>query len=200
MLRLDGLAGYRYFYLGEGLTIRDDVVLLAGTAAGTRRIRMDDFHTSNRFNGGSFGAAAFWQQDAFSAELTARADLGGLSRVVRINGSTTVLVPGQLPVVTPGGLLAQLTNAGTHGPDRFTVIPEIDLRIGWLPTHWLRLTAGYSLIVLTDAARPADQIDPRVNPNLLAGGTGVGIARPAYVPGRTDVWIQGLSFGVELFY
>jgi hypothetical protein len=199
-LRIDALAGYRYLYLADGLLVRQEFFPLTGAGAGTRTVRLDDFRTSNRFNGGSFGAAAFFERGAFSAELTARADPGETTRVARITGLTATFAPGFLPFVTPGGFLTQLSNVGTHGPDRFTVVPEVDLRLGWRPTHWLRLTAGYSLLVFTDVLRPGEQIDPRLNPNLLQGAAGGGVARPTYAAHGTDVLIQGATLGLEVFF
>src|SRR5262249_15014654 len=84
-VRLDYLLGYRYLNLADRLTIREDVTQLAAPNAGTTSTLVDVFHTTNRFHGGSIGAAAVYRRGAFSAELTSRLDMGEMHRDVLIN-------------------------------------------------------------------------------------------------------------------
>jgi hypothetical protein len=167
---------------------------------GTRINLTDSFRTENRFHGGTVGASLLGWWGAVSGELTARVDVGDMSRRTTIAGVTGVTVPGVAPVVSPGGLLALASNSGSFRSSSCAVIPEIDLRAGYRVTEWLRVTAGYSLIVLTEVARAGDQVDLRVNPNLLPNSPmpGVGPRLPAFVQNKTDAWVQGITFGAEL--
>jgi hypothetical protein len=200
--RFDALFGYRFLNLSEGLTVREEVTRLSGSGAGTATTTVDGFRTTNRFHGGTFGVAGAYRLGAFSVEASGRLGMGMVKRDTDIDGTTTTAVPGRAPSVTAGGLLAQVTNAGVHGQDDFTLVPEVELRLGWAVTPWLRLTAGYTLLLWQKVARPNDEVDLQVNTNLLPGATGSagGVVRPTFPGATSDVWIQGLSLGVELMW
>src|SRR5262249_45456830 len=143
-----------------------------------------------------------YHRGSFSLEVTGLLDMGQLQRGVLIDGSTATAAPGKAVRLTPGGLLTQVTNLGRHAQDDFTLVPEFDVRLGWAVTSWLRRTACYSFLLLENAARPGEQIDLQVNTNLLPGATTprTGVVRPVYPSEQSDVWIQGASLGVELFW
>jgi hypothetical protein len=196
--RLDMLGGYRYFALNDQLTIRENLLPPAPFVTGTQIVVVDSFATRNRFNGGSIGGELVGWRGPFRAGLTARLDLGSMEREVQINGATQVTVPGTSPLLRTGGLLAQTTNIGTFRSSSFTLIPEFDFRIGCRLTNWLSVSAGYSFILLTDVARAGDQIDLRVNPNVLPGApmTPINPTHPAFALRTTNTWVQGLTLGL----
>jgi hypothetical protein len=82
---------------------------------------------------------------------------------VDINGSTRIAVPGAAPTISPGGLLALQSNLGHHDRDRFAVVPQIGVTLGYQLTPHVRLQAGYSFLYWSDVVRPGYQIDQRVN-------------------------------------
>ena len=88
--------------------------------------------------------------------------------------------------------------------DAFAVVPEVGVNVGYQITESLRLFAGYSFIGWSDVARPGDQIDVGLNPNLIPTsatfGAPGGPPRPALAVQRTDFWAQGVNFGVEWRY
>src|SRR5262249_46513396 len=96
---------------------------------------------------------------------------------------------------------AQQTNSGRFTRDEFTVIPEMQLKVGYGLTPSLRTYVSYSLLYWSSVARPGDQVDRVVNPlqNVLLGGTGTLAppARPAVPFNLSDLWAQGVSLGVE---
>ena len=113
--------------------------------------------------GGIYRRGAFGGADA-------RFDMGEMHRDVLISGSTATTTPGRGTVVTPGGLLAKPTNAGTrHG--RLRAGSGGGSAPGLAGRSVARLTAGYSLLVISDVARPGEQIDLQVDPSLLPGAT-----------------------------
>ena len=72
-------------------------------------------------------------------------------------------------------------------------------------THNLRLTFGYSLLYWSKVARPGDQIDPNLH-LVQAGGNpafppladvGAGAVHPRFQMRTTDLWAQGMNFGLS---
>jgi hypothetical protein len=204
--RVDLLAGFRYLELNEGLGIAEDltvnpkVPLTGGTAF---RVH-DQFSTRNRFYGGQVGARAEFRSGALFANVLAQVALGSTDQVIDVAGSTVTAPPGQVPTVGNGGLLAQPTNSGHFTPDRFAVVPEVGINVGYQVTEHLRAFVGYSFLYWSNVVRPGDQIDRAVTPTQLpmsaAAPVLTGPARPAPVLRDTDFWAQGISFGVEFRY
>jgi hypothetical protein len=202
--RVDGLLGARYTRLDESLVISDTRTVVgpgAGVAIGTVFEESDVFDAVNQFYGGQLGVVAECRAYGFSIEGTLKLALGVNHSRVRIDGSSTATIPvgGGPPIVvnTPAGLLAQSTNIGTYTRDTFAVIPEVGVTIGYNITPRLKLTGGYTFFYWTDTLRPGDQIDTNLNLSQLAPGGLVGAPRPLF-PGTIDnVWVQGVSAGLE---
>ena len=202
-VRFDGLLGYRHFRFDEHVNIREDLNPLSSAfVPGTRIIVVDEFRTENTFHGVLLGCALDYRQGPWSMELLAKADVGQLSRRSTIFGHTRIETPGAATVDHAGGILAQTTNMGTIDSNDWIVIPELEFNLGYNITPHLRLLVGYTLIYLHDFARAADLIDTTVNPNLIPPATngGAGPARPAFMTSRSDIWVQGFNFGIELRY
>lgn len=202
--RVDGLLGGRYARLDESLSIQDTRTVIgggAGVAIGTVFEESDLFDAVNQFYGGELGVVGECRAYGFSIEGTLKLALGVNHSRVRIAGSSTATIPAPVgpPIVvnTPAGLLAQSTNIGTYTNNSFAVIPEVGVTIGYNITPRLRATAGYTFFYWTDTRRPGDQIDTNLNLSQLAPGGLVGAPRPHY-PGTIDnVWVQGVSAGLQ---
>jgi hypothetical protein len=83
----------------------------------------------------------------------------------------------------------------------FTVVPEVQLKIGYRVWRNLRLTAGYDFLYWSSVIRPGSQINPVVNlsqSTLLGSGTLSGPAQPVAPLSRTDFFANGLSVGFDL--
>ena len=191
--RLDLILGYRYLHLGEDLVIREDLDSIATTFDVT-----DAFDTENDFHGAEIGLLLEYEWCRLSLEVLAKVALGNNNRIIRINGDTTITTYG-VPDDYSGGILAQRTNIGEYGGDEFAVVPEVGITLGYQLTRRLRATFGYSFLYWRDVARPGEQIDTRVNPNLFAPEEDPfsGPLRPQFVLHDTDFWAQGLNFGVD---
>jgi hypothetical protein len=202
--RVDLLAGYRFFRLNEGLMISEDLVVTApggDIAQGTSFEVIDRFDTWNEFHGGELGLAWECRRGRWSLECLAKVALGNNSRVVTIDGSTTVTVPDFDPDPRVGGLLTQTTNIGRCRDDAFAMIPEVGLKVGCEVACNLRATFGYRFLHLNQAARPGDQIDFLVNGTLLDPTTPlIGPARPAFDLVSSNVWLQGITLGLQYEY
>jgi hypothetical protein len=207
--RVDLLGGFRYLQLDEGLGMHEDlavpltVPLLGGQTLGVT----DQFGAHNRFYGGQVGAVAEYRRGEYFVDLLGKVALGDMHQVIDIDGSTVFGLPlsGGAPMVAKGGLLALPSNIGQFSRDRFAVVPEVDINVGYQVTPHLRAYVGYSFLYSSSVVRPGDQIDLHVNPlqlpllRALPGGAipVVGPARPAVVFKDTDFWAQGISLGLE---
>jgi hypothetical protein len=199
--RADLLVGYRYLNLRDELTVREDLTTLPGgtLAPGTRFVIVDRFRTDNDFHGVPVGFSAERRFGNFYAAVRSSVALGVSHQTTTIDGATTIVPPGGPPAVFPGGLLTQPTNIGRFTRDEFAVVPEVGVRVGAQLTDCLRVFVGYDFLYWSSVARAGDQIDLRVNPNQIAPPLPLGgPALPAFVPNRTDFWVQGVSVGAEL--
>jgi hypothetical protein len=205
MVQVHFLAGARYLYLQERLNIHEDLLQPVNAAAGIPNATFvvdDRFRTRNEFFGGQIGMRTIARLGEFSLEFVGKVALGSTRQSVAIEGATTATVAGAAPVTGVGGLLALPTNIGLYTRDRFGFVPEVGLNLGYQVTPWLRGFVGYNFLYWSSVVRPGTQIDLGINPNFLpsAATPATGPARPTFVGSGSDLWVQGLTFGVELSY
>jgi hypothetical protein len=121
---------------------------------------------------------------------------------VDINGSTfQTLIPGD-PITAPGGIFAQPSNIGHHTQDRFAVVPEVDVNIGYAVTKWARVSVGYSFLYASNVVQPGNQINPLGNTTRtgFAAASGIppiGPVAPTFSFNESSFWAQGMNFGLE---
>ncbi|MFO0825208.1 MAG: BBP7 family outer membrane beta-barrel protein [Gemmataceae bacterium] len=191
--KLNGLIGYRFLQVNEGLTIEQQRISSAGSGP-----IYDEFVGHNRFNGGQLGLHADISHKAVFCELTGKVALGQTFEMVRIDGATGI------GGFTPGGLYALASNIGRYTQNVFAVVPEGTIKIGVKLSDSGRLYVGYNFLYLSDVARPGDQVDRTLNPAsipaLNPGGGFVPVDRPRPTMTRADFWAQGLSIGLETRY
>jgi hypothetical protein len=218
-LRVDLLGGFRYASLTESLSVSQSSAVLAGGAADFAGMPVqtpdvlgigDGFQARSQFYGGQLGARAEFARGPFYLDVLGKLALGDSHQSVRVTGNTTLLpvgadgLPSGPPLTVPGGLLATATNLGRTERDRFAVVPEFRLAVGYQPVPQFRLFAGYTLLYWSDVVRAGDQIDRVVNlTQVPSGGTFgplSGPARPSVPFKSTDFWAQGVQFGFEVRY
>ncbi len=204
-VKLNGIVGYRFLQVNEGLAIADQRAQLGGAA--TYGPIYDGFDGHNQFNGGQLGLHADFTRGLVFCELTGKVAIGITSEVVKIDGATTIYTPmmgGVSAQTYPGGVYALPSNMGSYKHDAFAVAPEAILRIGLKLGDMGRLFVGYNFLYLSDLARPGDQIDRTLNPvqipALNPGGSFTGADRPRVPYVRSDFWTQGLIIGLETRY
>jgi Putative beta barrel porin-7 (BBP7) len=206
--RLKSLLGYRYIHYSDSLQISSVTEPTGGSPApppGTQLFVQDNFSAINNFNGGEVGFEMEWIRGPFAVSVLAKAAAGVMSREININGNTLITAPGNPTSSSPGGLLALPTNSGTYSSNVFTFVPEVGLNLSWDVTANLRLTAGYSLMVLFDTVRAAEQIDTTINssllnPNLTPPATPSAAGRPAFSLQQSNMWVQTVNVGLEIRY
>lgn len=204
-LKINGIMGYRYMQVNEGIAIEDMRTQIGGTSA--YGPIYDGFDGHNQFNGGQLGLHADITHGIVFCELTGKVAIGMTSEVVKIDGATTIYTPGVGGVTSqtlPGGVYALPSNMGRYSRGDFAVLPEGIFKIGLKLGDVSRFFVGYNFLYLSDVARPADQIDRTLNPvqipSLNPGGAFVGADRPRVPFIRSDFWTQGLIIGLETRY
>jgi hypothetical protein len=184
--RLDLLGGFRFLELNEKLNITQDFNSSDGSEEDTWE---DEFRTRNNFYGGQIGARLEFLRDRFFVDMTTKVALGATNQRVNIDGSLTQAFfsegtdrfgnPTQNVQVNryAGGLLA---TPAAYRRDRFTVIPEVGINIGYQFNNFIRASLGYNFLYWSSVVRPGDQV------------TGV--------PRATDFWAQGLNGSLGLAF
>lgn len=203
-LKLNGLVGYRFLQVHEGLTVEQMRVRFG--APSTFGPIYDQFDAHNRFHGGQLGLRADIAGEWVFCELTAKVALGRTFEVVKIDGATSVYAPvmgGVAPIQhSPGGVLALPSNIGRTTENSFAVVPEGILKIGLKLGDSGRLFVGYNFIYLSNAVRPGDQVDRTIAANQIPTFSPFGVAadRPRALFNHSEFWAQGLVIGLETRY
>jgi hypothetical protein len=109
--------------------------------------------------------------------------------------------PGAAPATFTGGLLAAGPNIGSFNSNRFSVVPEATLNVGYSVTPGLKLYAGYNVLFWSNVVRPGDAIDRVVDvtfvPNPPPGIAASGTNRPQPQFQQSNLWVNGIQIGAE---
>jgi hypothetical protein len=209
---VDLMAGFRYLNANSEFDVNSITVFnstIAGGSpyasfAGNRLTVTDSFSAQNHFYGGQIGIGVKqWILDCLSFEGSIRLALGATQQDVTIDGSQVRTLASGATVTTPGGLLALPSNSGSRQSCQFTQVPEANFKAVWPVGNQLTLTAGFTALYWNRVARAADQIDRGIDitqiPNFppAAGTPSTGLARPAVPFRQSDLWLLGISVGLE---
>jgi hypothetical protein len=207
--RVDVLGGFRYLDLTEDLDFRVDLRgVPGGFAPGFVGTYADHFGTRNQFFGGNVGARVEGYWRGFFVNATAQVALGDSHERLSIAGNSAQSGggPSFFNGPFPGqGVFAQQTNGGITVRDRFAVLPEGSVNVGYEVNSHVRAMVGYSFLYLSDVVRPGAQLSSTVNTSNVPffgnlPGPLVGPAQPLPTGRSSDFWGQGFSVGVELRY
>jgi hypothetical protein len=207
--RVDALAGLRYLRLREELSFAASSVAFEVPDV---FMPTDVFGVDNKFFGAQLGVKADYAWGAWFAQGTAKVALGVMRESIDVSGSlvTNDFNDFGTPQVFAGGLFALATNIGHHRRDRFAVVPEVGLKVGYRLTSWASVFVGYTFLYANKVVRPGDQVDHAINttqgltyqppqsppPPLALQGE----ARPAVRFRESDFWVQGLSAGLSFSF
>jgi len=203
--RLDGLVGYRNLQYGESLAIRKRLIPDPNgpvpVVPGSEILCDDYFDTATDFHG--FALGLNWEACYCNwfINVRPRVTLGQADQTVNRDGLTVISVPGNEAQIYPGGTYNLQSNLGQQTKKSFMAVPELDLQVGYTFGNCLRVFGGYSCIYIPKVVRAGDQIDNRVNVDLIppvlpTGGPNF----PAATINRSSAIFQGFSVGVELRY
>lgn len=199
---LNVLAGFRYLGLDDGLVLSGASLNPPPAGFDENQYFRESFTTHNQFYGGQLGACFSWNQGLFSLDVAGKLALGVTHQVVAVAGTLTDVgtgspVNGTLP---QGVVFAMPTNIGRQTHEDFSVVPQLQVKLGYRLTEQLRATVGYDFLYWNQVVRAGDQMDRRVNDTQAVGQPLIGAALPALQRHATDFYAQGLSFGLEFRY
>ena len=193
------VGGYRFFNLNESLTILTSSTPGTGLFPSGRLAVIDQFATKNYFNGGEIGLGTVVRRNQLSLSAEARLAMGNMYQQVTIDGRTEA-ISGGFVAMYPGGLLAQPSNMGKFAQNRFSLIPQIDIKLGYQVLPSMRLTIGYNFTYVTELLRPGEQVDTTVNTTQIAARPLVGPARPQVSFSESSIWLQGVTAGMQFAF
>jgi hypothetical protein len=202
----DAFAGFRYLHLDEDLTIQENIQALptAPEFPGSRINVTDRFATTNQFYGGQVGVISEFNRGRWFLDLRGQVALGDTRQQINIAGSQTIVMPNGNVLTANAGALALASNSGRFTQDRFSVVPEVGINLGYQLTQRLRAYIGYDFLYWSSVVRPGEQIDRVIDvtqvPNFPVGAMPVGQNRPAVLFKTSDFWTQGINFGLEFRY
>ncbi|HYV34083.1 MAG TPA: BBP7 family outer membrane beta-barrel protein [Gemmataceae bacterium] len=201
--------GFRAVDLVEDLQIRDVLEPLTpgaftfrgGPADPPNLITdFDHIRTTNHFYGGQIGSRMQWEWCRWNLGMTAKVALGVTQEAITVDGSSSLLSPGNPAFTTPGGIFALSSNMGRVHRNIFTVVPEAGFNLGYQFTPHIGMQFGYTFLYWSNVVRPGSQVDRTVNPTLVptdqSYGNFTGPARPGLTPQSTDYWTQGINVGL----
>ncbi|MEI8366554.1 MAG: BBP7 family outer membrane beta-barrel protein [Parachlamydiaceae bacterium] len=208
-LNMAVLAGFRYWNFNESLNFTVNSPYLAYPEDVFTTI--DKFDVQNNFYGGQLGVAFDYMYDCFFVNLKAKVALGANCGRVDINGS--LLTNEFNPVFSTGapqsyigGFFADPTNIGNHSKTLFSVIPEVNINIGYQIMDSLRLQVGYTFMYASNVLWAGKEIDSNLNTTQIPAiafepsPTLVGAPSPTPLTRTDGFWAQGVNVGLEFSF
>jgi hypothetical protein len=196
--KVDFIGGFRFLHMDESLEIIENLNVVQPFGGTTPFAVVDRFQTRNDFFGGQAGIDAEWNLwRRWYIGGWFKIGMGDMRQVVNIYGATaSPSLPGGFQA---GGLLALPgTNIGSYTQNRFAIVPEGGLKLGYNFTDHLRGYLGYDVLYVSSVVRPGDQVNTTVNPTFLPGnGPARGAPAPPFQFRTTDFWAQGFNAGLE---
>jgi len=200
---ISAIAGLRYLGLDEGFSLTDNLNGIAGSAFnGQSGVETDSFKTSNHFYGAGLGLRGSYTLGSLVAEMTGRVALGVSHEALSVQGSYVDQGASFVASSGPYGVFAMPANEGQRSANKFAVVPEVQVKLGYNLTPNVRLTVGYSFLYDSNVIRPGDQIDRNVpkGQTFQQDGTSPSTTSPARLFRTTDFFVQGLSTGVSVAF
>ncbi len=218
---IGGLAGFRALAFKDELSLTNNVTLTqppgipptstdaSATLSNNLTFSSRD-HTRvwNYFYGGQVGMDIDSKFGSFFVNACGKVAFGGTHQVVDINSSTMIVNNDPMRLSPPssstaGGLLAGPNDNGRHTREVVSIIPEVDVKVGYQFTDWLRGYVGYSGIYLNNVARAGDNNAVNTqNTTVTVASTpiNVNVSQPTFRFRNQDVTVQGITFGFEAKY
>ena len=203
--RIDLVGGFRYVQLREKYTITTTSPNIPPFPSDIWNTT-DQFDARNRFYGAQVGVRAYYEQGPWVGSGVAKLALGTMQQTASVSGNLETNDFNDFGPAEnfPGGYFALPTNSGDHSQNRFAVVPEVGLSLGYRITPAATLYVGYTFLYASNVARPGEQINRNINPtySLAYGGdppvTPVGAAQPTFSFNTTDFWAQSLTLGLSV--
>jgi hypothetical protein len=193
-LKVDELGGFRYFGVAD--QFQENV---GRQNSGNDFSATDNYQTQNNFYGVNLGAHVRARYEGFFAELTPKIGVGVTNESVDVSGSFS----SPSPNINPGGFLAIGNKLGDRGADKFAVLPQVTLKVGYDFSNRVEIFAGYDLLYLSQVARANGQItnlvDKADSPTANFGGVaGAPDTSPQPSVTSTSFFEQGVTGGLTV--
>ena len=163
----------------------------------------DTFHVKNNFYGGQMGFDFNYHYGAMFMNLKGKVALGALYQETLVKGFfTTNEFTGQEETFI-GGFFALPTNIGKDKHMQVSLLPELNINLGYQCTDALSIHLGYSLLYVNHVLFAGKQIDKNINPSqsanidFTATPALVGEPSPKKKTHSDDFFAQGLNAGLE---
>jgi len=198
---VSALAGVRYLDLTETLSTTADIEGLSTSQmyAGQAGFANDRFKTWNHFYGANLGIRGRYTTGRLSAEMTGRVALGVNNEVVKISGGYEAINFKAPTASGPEGIFAQPANEGRYSQNRFSIVPQAQVKLAYAITPRLSATVSYDILYMSSVVRPGDQINRDIpkGQTFQQDGTAANTSSPSRIFRASDFFAQGLSFGFE---
>lgn len=203
--RLDGLVGYRYVNFTETLSITETAALLpTAPFSAPGGIINDRFRAVNNFHGGQVGLTGEVRRGRWFVDGRTTIAFGSVQQTAEIAGGQARALPNGTTGLYGGGLYALPgANIGTFSQNKFAVMPEVGVNLGYHITPGFRVFVGYNFLYLSSVLRPGNVIDPNLDaariPNFALPGSPAPLPFPRPQPqlNTTDFFAQGINFGIQ---
>jgi hypothetical protein len=224
---VSGLVGFRYLSFREELNVNNsarlflptepaDLNLIGQPTNGTNSnfptdlkfVTADSVQTHNDFYGGQIGLDLDMFVGRFIMDVRAKVALGVMHQSVKDFSSTvTTSVPAStLPnqgIPVAGGLLSGPLDEGTHSRYRISAAPEVNVKLGYMILPSLRAYVGYDFLYVANVLRPGDQTGTSssgVTVTVAGTPNPITVNQPAFRFKDSDIWFNGINFGLEYRY
>jgi hypothetical protein len=171
---------------------------------GTTFVIHDNFRARNEFYGSELGLRTQVYRGRWSFDIMTKIALGNNHQTITIDGTTDITPFGGPTTSYNRGILAGGSNNGTYQRDNLTLIPQLNLQVGYQVTYNWRAFVGYDILYWGCVAQAADQIDlnvdPRNWPPNMSPVPGQGLPFPQFTGKTSCFWAQGVSLGTEFRY
>lgn len=210
-----GLSGVRHIRFNEGLTVNNSVILsrsptfpndtAMGFPAEITFTTLDTIRTKNEIYAAQAGIEMDMEFWGLFLNMKGRVAIGGNRQTVDVLGVTnSTRSDGQTTLTNAaGGLLSGPIDQGTHRRTRISIIPEINVKLGYAFSDNFRGYVGYDGMYMHHVARPDAQtttttINTQVTVNQSQNT--VSVSQPTFRFRDLDVWAAGINFGFEVRY
>jgi len=201
-ISVTALGGFRYWNFNEHLSFTTSSPFINPPI--DTFVTKDRFSTENNFYGGQIGVLLAYNWCNFYLTAKGKVALGGMYERLKIDGSLATNDLDNFGDVQtfPGGYFALPTSIGKHKKTRFSVIPEVNVSLGYKLFDCAWLEVGYTFLYVSKVLRVGKQIDPNLNTSQSTTYTNnatpklKGQASPRALHKTEGLWAQGLNVGV----
>lgn len=165
----------------------------------------DKFRVDNNFYGGQIGFTLKNSCGPIRIKLKTKLAFGAICHAAHIKGDfyTNDFTGFTLVQHFNGGYFALPSNSGHPNQTRFSVVPEVDLNLGYQIINGLTVHAGYNFLYIANVLRASKLMNRKINPTgsplyqYTPFPVLVGTPRPKKEFNLTNMWIQGINVGLE---